>query len=92
MFRILDSAAREIRSAPAGSVLTLTHTRDAKFNSEVIEKFKKFAKGNTPYVKKAALVGISGLQGVVLNGVALFTGRKFPTFKSLEETKKYLVS
>ncbi|MBN2719891.1 MAG: hypothetical protein JXR72_02185 [Proteobacteria bacterium] len=91
-FRTLDAAAVDIRSCPLNSVRTLVLTSNARFDSQVVEKFKLFAKGNTPYVEKSAIVGLSGIQGVVLNAVRVFTKRKFEVFKDLEEAKKYLVS
>jgi len=87
---VIEASAGHIRSEPEGTVLTLTYTDGGKFNSELIGVLKEFTKGNIPYVKAAAVVGISGLQKIVLDAVSLFSSREFSTFESLDEAKDYL--
>ena len=57
---VLKEAAGVIRSRPLKSLYTLTKVDGAHFNGEVIELLKEFAKGNDPYVKMGAIVGLGG--------------------------------
>jgi hypothetical protein len=45
---------------------------------------------NAPYVRKAAVIGISGLQRLIYQGVQAFTRRKLPTFESRREAMTWL--
>jgi hypothetical protein len=90
MAAIAESRAL-VRAQPLGSVLTLTDSAGSRFNREIVEALKELTKGNKPYVKAGAIVGLSGIQRVVYVAVTQFTGRRLPTFTSVEEAKDYLV-
>jgi hypothetical protein len=47
---------------------------------------------NTPFVLASAIVGLSGLQRVILSAVMRVTGRKFATFDDVEVAKDWLVA
>ena len=89
---VITAAKPLIRSQPEKSVYTLTYTDGGKFDSEIIGALKEFTKGNEPYVKAAAVVGITGLQKIVLDAVAFFSNREFATFDDIEEAKEYLIT
>ena len=88
---VIKSALPMIRDKPEKTVLTLTYTEGGKFDSDLIQALKEFTKGNEPYVKAAAVVGIKGLQKVILDAVSLFSNREFATFDDIEKAKEYLV-
>jgi len=88
---VINTAAPMIRDKPEKSVLTLTYTDGGKFDNDIIQALKQFTKGNEPYVKAAAVVGIKGLQKIVLDAVRLFSNREFATFDDIEKAKEYLV-
>ena len=52
---------------------------------------KEFTKANTPYIKIAVVVGITGLLQVALSAVAKFAGREFITQKTRQEALDFLV-
>ena len=89
---VITSGKPLIRNRPEKSVFTLTYTEGGKFDSEIISALKEFTKGNEPYVKAAAVVGITGLQKIVLDTVSFFSKREFATFDDLEEAKDYLIT
>ena len=89
---VIKAALPQIRGNPEKSVLTLTYTDGGKFDSEIISSLKKFTQGNEPYVKAAAVVGIKGLQKIVLDSVSYFSDREFATFDDMEKAKEYLVT
>ena len=88
---VVDKAADIIRSRPEKSVFTLVYTDQAKFDTEVIRAMKEFAKGNEPYVKASAIVGIKGLQKIIMDAVSLFSKREFGIFEDMDEAKRYLL-
>jgi len=92
VLQVIEAAVPRIRSRPEKSVLTLTYTDGGKFDSRVIGSLKEFTKGNEPYVKAAAVVGIKGLQKVVLDAVSIFSDREFSTFDDVDQAKEYLLS
>ena len=87
----IESGARLIRSQPKKSVLSLTFTNSAKFDGQVIKSMKELAKGNEPYVRAAALMGVKGLQKIVVDAASLFSNREFATFDGMDEAKECLV-
>jgi hypothetical protein len=88
----LDRAKAHIRSQPPASVLTLTDFTDAHFDKRVTELMKEYASGNAPYVRAAALVGVTGLKLVTLSAVRLFSKRNFSLFPTREEAEAWLRS
>ena len=88
---VIENATGVIRARPEKSTFTLTYTNGARFDGDVIKNMKEFAKGNEPYVKAAAIVGVTGLQKIVLDTVSLFSKREFGVFSELEDGKRYLV-
>ena len=87
---IVEGAKEKIRSHPPKSLCTLTKVDGARFDNEVISILKEFAKGNDPYVEKGAIVGLKGLQRLVLTAVTKFTGRNFAVCKTMDEAKERL--
>ena len=87
---IADECARQVRVQPPNSVLTLTVAGGGKFSPDTIQKLKELTKGNKPYVKASAVVGITGLYKVVLSAVSLFSERRFHMFDEVEEAKDFL--
>ncbi len=91
--KMIDVAAKLVRSQPLGTALTLSNFTNAKFNSEITTKLRMYSNENKPYVKKAALVGITGIRLAIYRAVLLFTGRtNFVLCSSVEEAKRALVS
>jgi len=88
---VIEEGARIIRSSPGKSVLTLTKTEGGRFDSNVIKALKEYTKGNEPYVRAAAIVGIKGLQRIALDAVSLFSKREFSVFGDEEQAKEYLI-
>jgi len=43
------------------------------FNSEWVEKLKELTKGNRPYLRRAAVVGITGVYKIVMTTIHIFS-------------------
>jgi len=81
-----------IRMQPEKSVLTLTNLDGMHFNAEIKNIFSEFISGNKEYVAFGAVVGLSGLQRIVYNGIMKLTGRDIRSFETLDLAKAWLTS
>jgi hypothetical protein len=81
-----------IASQPPKSVLAVFDATGSHFDSNILNVMKEFTRANTPYIKAAAVVGITGLLQVALSAVAKFTGREFVTFKTRDEAMDWLIT
>ena len=79
-FPLIEECADQVRRRPENSVLTLTVVSKGKFNTELVDYLKDLTKGNTPYVRKAAVVGVVGLYRVVISAISIFSKKRFQTF------------
>jgi len=77
---------------PLGSTRTLTVVTNTRFNGQVSEAIKEYTAHNKPYVRAAAIVGLSGLQEIVYNVIIKLTGRNIATFSDIAQAKEFLAS
>jgi hypothetical protein len=87
---VAEEMHRVIAREPLNSVLTLTDVAGIGFDQESVEVLKSKVAANAPYVRRAAVIGISGLQRLIYEAVKLFTKRSIPNFSSREEALNYL--
>ena len=80
-----------ISTKPMNSLLTLTDVTNARFNDEVGDGMKQFSAHNKPYVKAAAVVGITGLKKIIFGAVVAFSKRNIESFDDVEQAKRWLV-
>src|SRR5262245_19076354 len=80
-----------IQTQPEASLLTLTYVQNARFDRRVTQSLKEYTKGNKPFVRAAAVVGLSGLMEIILQAIVMFTRRQFAVFDSVEDAKEWLV-
>lgn len=78
------SAARDVVSTqPARSLHGVVDVTGSKFNTQVVEALKDLASHNAPFMIASGIVGVAGLQRVILGSVIAVTGRNnlkaFPT-------------
>lgn len=92
MMTYMREAQRIISSQPEGSVLTLTDVTNARYNRKVSAALKEFANANKPFVKAAAVIGVTGMKEVILNAIILFTRRNFSLFDRIDEAKEWLTT
>lgn len=58
---------------------------------ELVNTLKEFTTHNQPFVKAAAIVGVTGLQKIAYDTVIRFTKRNIPILPSVEEAMDWLV-
>jgi len=88
---VINESVKHIRVQPKESILTLTIIEEMHFSNEIKDLFNDFIKGNKPYVKAGAVVGLSGLQQIVYNGLMKITGRDIRSFNNELTAKDWLV-
>lgn len=91
-FHAIDEVKGLVAGQPQGSLLTLTSVAGSTFDPEIIQALNELALHNKPFVKAAALVGLSGLQRVAYAAVLLWSGRNVPAFRDINEAKEWLVA
>jgi hypothetical protein len=92
---ILDVVARGIpivRNSEPNSLLTLTDVTNLAVQDVAKTELMKFVADNKPYVKAAAVVGVSDLAKAMLSTTRLLTGRNIVSFRTRDEALNWLVS
>ena len=77
---------------PKNSVLTLTNVSGVRFDKEILDAFKESVLQVRPYQKKAAVIGIKGIQKVAYSFVTMMTSDITKAFDSELEAKEWLVA
>ncbi len=73
--RHIEAAAVVVAQQPAHSLHTLVDVTGSKCNIEIVEKLKQFVAANRPHVIASAIIGVSGLQKIILDSILTFSGR-----------------
>ena len=81
-----------IMREPLGSVLVLIDLRETAATGSVVAMFKESSKYTTPYIRKHALIGITGMKRYLADKVAKLTGRPMRLFTTAEEAFEWLTS
>jgi|SRR5579864_8916205 len=88
---VSEEMHRVISKEPPKSVLTLNDVTGTSFDSESVAVLKSKVAANAPYVRRAAVIGITGLQGLIYEAVQKFSQRSIPLFGSRQEALNWLV-
>lgn len=74
------------------NLLVLSNMNDAHFFGDAFEEVKRVIKTVRPYIKKRAVIGITGVKAILYKSVNIFAkGTPTKIFNTLEEAKDYLV-
>jgi hypothetical protein len=73
------------------TLLLLTDVSGAPFNTRLVEALKELAAYNAPYVRRAAVVGVAGLQKIIYSAVQRVSKRQIPAFATRQEALDWLV-
>jgi len=91
IYAVSDASTAIICKQPESSVLLVTDVSNTRYNPSVVNRLKENTKLTNPYMKAYVVVGIEGLQRVVLQSVVRFTGQDIKMCRSIEEAKEWLV-
>lgn len=90
--RLLQECGALVRAQPLGSALTLTDFTGSHFDSAVTTQLREYADANKPYVKLAAVVGVTGIKRAIYRAVLAFTGRtNLVLCDTVEEARRVLL-
>lgn len=89
---LINQSKIYIRFQPEKSVITLSNIAGMHFNAEIKSLFSDFISGNKLYVSYGAVIGLSGLQRIVYNGIMRITGRDIRSFETFDIAKDWLVT
>lgn len=93
ILNLIKNVNQVVPTFPLKSVLTLTNINGMVFNVEIINAFKESQKLIAPYQKKAAVIGVQGLQKIALDAVITITKDHLTKiFNTETEAKDWLVS
>jgi hypothetical protein len=92
VLELIKKAGKVIQAEPEQSVLLATLTFNTHFSREVMSELRTYVDNNRPYVRASAVVGISGLQEIVINALKAEAGREIAVFDDLEKAKDWLLS
>ena len=93
MLKIVAQEGHKVISGEQpGSVLTLNDVSGTSFDHESVAVLKSMVAANAPYVRRAAVVGISGLQSLIYDAVQAFSKRKIPNFPTRQEALEWLIA
>src|SRR6476659_9386106 len=87
---VAEEGHRVIAQEPPNTVLTLNDVTGTSFDKESVAVLQAKVAANAPYVRKAAVIGISGLQRLIYEGVQAFTRRRLPVFENRREALAWL--
>jgi hypothetical protein len=68
------------------------NVKDSRFDTRIARALQELPRHNKPFVLASAIVGLSGLQRVILSAVMRATGRTFATFDDVAAAKDWLVA
>ncbi|HWZ43442.1 MAG TPA: hypothetical protein VNW97_08180 [Candidatus Saccharimonadales bacterium] len=89
--QVVMEGHRVISRELPNSVLTLNDVAGTQFDQESVKVLKSMVAANAPYVKRAAIIGISGLQLLIYDAVQTFSQRRIPRFSSQQDALDWLV-
>ena len=91
IIKIIEQREFMVDSQPKHSVLTVIIVTGAKFNKEALTRAKEANVYDLPYVRRAALVGVSEQQKAAVDAVGMFAKRHWEMFETLDEALDWIV-
>ena len=88
---VAEEGHRVIAREEPNSVLTLNDVTGTTFDKESVAVVQAKVAANAPYVRRAAVIGIQGLQRLIYEGVQAFSKRRIPHFDTRQEALNWLV-
>ncbi len=92
VLQTIAEAQRIIAAQPPASLLTLTDVTGTRFDDAITAALRSSTSHNAPFVRAAAVVGVTGLKTIVLNSLQWVTKREFSTFDDFELAREWLAS
>ena len=81
-----------VAKQPEQSVLVLSDVTNIYLEKELSDMFTEMVEHNKPYVKRSAVIGVTGFKKSIHNIMMALTGREVKIFNDLESAKDWLVA
>jgi len=91
LLRDIPLLAKETLSKTDKAQLIVFDVTDGKASPKAVLAFKKAAADIRPVTKKAAIIGVTSLQKILLNSVNLISSLGAKPFDSMQEAKDWLI-
>jgi hypothetical protein len=92
LLKMIEQREFLVDSQPKNSVLMIINVTGAKFTKEVLTRAKEANVYDLPYVRRAALVGVSENQKAAVQAVRMFAKTNRETFATLAEALDWIVA
>jgi len=90
--QVFEEAIQKITKLPLKSVLLITDSTDAVYNSESSATTKHFSSSISAHVKGSAVVGADSMKKIMISTLRLLTKRDIKTFDTREQAMDWLVN
>ena len=87
----IDAVEKEMLRQPRDSVLLLVDIAGLIITPEALNLAKNVALHSQPYVRKTALLGMTGARKAIVDIIVKFSGMKVEAFETVEQAKDWLV-
>jgi hypothetical protein len=87
----VNEGHHEVMKQPLNSVLELVDLTDTVGSKRNVEILKAAVAESKAHIRKVAVIGISGIRQLIVQGVARITGMGFTLFDDEEKAKDWLV-
>jgi len=89
----ISEVNKYIKKLEVYGILLLVDVRNSHANEKiVVDALKQCAKVIKPYVKKAAVVGVTSKQEIILTVVNMFSNLGLKPFDTIDDAKDWLIS
>ncbi len=92
LYALFDQAKKLIAAEGKGAALTLTNVTETRFDDEVTKAFKAYLEHNKPYVRAAAVLGLTGLRKALFTAINVAVRRDVRPFDDRDTALKWLVA
>ncbi|MDI6740528.1 MAG: hypothetical protein QME74_09220 [Candidatus Edwardsbacteria bacterium] len=89
--KAVDEGRQFLLGLNRGNLLLLYDVTHSKAGPETVDVLKEGAKATRPFVRKRAVVGVVGVQRILLNAIKAFSHEDIKQFDNLEQAKDWLV-
>ncbi len=88
---VMHQAIAHMQALPPRSVLLVTHVAGTRFGVGTTEDVKYYSDQIKPHLRGSAVVGLSGLQGMIFTAAKPFLSKGIRAFPTLAEAMDWLV-
>jgi hypothetical protein len=89
---VLEEAHEAVKQMGSHNARLLSNVEDTRFSKEISEVAKLFVRRNSPYMKASAIVGVKGVQLVLLKSLLKMSGRDIKRFDTQTEALDWLAA